>query len=98
MVIGKNCLTANGKSPVSEIAEERVWITETAECKERAGTDFIGGERSDLTAEAAEPKQSSRCSENRVLIELPDRLKRSRCCFGASKSIQRMRRIARKCS
>src|SRR6267143_5245185 len=88
MVIGKNCLAANGKSPISEIAEECVWITETAECKKRTGADFIGGERTDRTAEAAEPQQSRRRSENWVLIELPDGLERSRCRFGAREDNQ----------
>ena len=88
MVIGEDCLAANGKTPISKIAEERVGIAEAAEGKKRAGTDFTGGEKSDPTSEAAESKQPCRGSENRILIELPDRLKRSRRCFGASKNNQ----------
>src|ERR1700674_1310216 len=88
MVIGKEGLTANGKPPIFQIAEECVWIAETAECKKRTRADFINGERSDLSAEAAEPKQSSGGSENRILIELPDRLERSGSRFGSSKDNQ----------
>jgi len=85
MMIWKACLAANGKPPIPKIAEERVRIAETAKCKKRTRADFVGRERSALAAETAEPKQSSRGSENRILIELPDRLERSRRRFGTSK-------------
>src|ERR1700687_21514 len=88
MVIGKDGLAANGQPPISQIAEERVWVTEPAECKKRTSADFIGGERSDVAAEAAEPKQSSGGSENRVLIQVSDGLERSRRCVAASKDDQ----------
>src|SRR6267378_4075566 len=78
MMIWKACLAANGKPPIPKIAEERVRIAETAKCKKRTRADFVGRERSALAAETAEPKQSSRGSKNRILIELPDRLERSR--------------------
>jgi len=42
--------------------------------KKRPAPISFGRERSALAAETAEPKQSSRGSENRILIELPDRL------------------------
>src|SRR6266513_1365562 len=88
MVIWKDCLATNSEPPISQIAEERVWIAETAKCKKRAGADFIGGERSDLSAETAESKQSSGGSENRILIELSDSLERSRRRFGTGKNNQ----------
>src|SRR5713101_3164720 len=88
MMIWKARLAANGKPPIPQIAEERVRIAETAKCKKRTRADFVGRERSALAAETAEPKQSSRGSENRILIELPDRLERSRGRFGTSKNNQ----------
>src|SRR6266403_2975311 len=88
MVIGKDGLAANGKSPISQIAEECVWIANTTKCKKRTGADFIDGERSDLTVETAESKQSSGGSENRILIKLPNRLERSRRRFGTGKNNQ----------
>src|SRR6202030_4829738 len=88
MVIGKDSLAADGKPPISQIAEECLWIADAPKCKKRTRADFIGGERSDLSAETAEPKQSSGGSENRILIELPNRLERTRCRFGASKNNQ----------
>src|SRR5258706_4401175 len=88
MMIWKAGLAANGKPPIPEIAEERVRIAETAECKKRSRADFVDRERSALAAETAEPKQSSGGSENRILIKLPDRLKRSGRRFGPSKNNQ----------
>src|ERR1700682_2183659 len=88
MMIWKAGLAANGKPPISKIAEERIRVAETAECKKRTRADFVDRERSALAAEAAEPKQSSAGSENRILIELPDRLERSRRRFGTSKNNQ----------
>ena len=81
-------MAANGNPPIPEIAEERIRIAETAERKKWAGADFVGGEQGDLSAKPAKPKQSSGCGENRILVELPDCLERSRCCFGAGKNNQ----------
>src|SRR5260370_12259648 len=86
MVIGKDGLAANCKPPSFEIAEKRVRIPKAAECKKRASPDFIGGERSELSAQTAEPKQPSRRSENRILIEFPHRLQRSTRRFRPSKN------------
>src|SRR5260370_2636534 len=88
MVIGKVGMAANGKPPISEIAEKRVRIAETAERIKGTYADFVGGERGALAAEAAVSKQSSRSSENRILIELTDRLERSLCRFGTGKHDQ----------
>jgi len=40
MVIGEDCLAANGKPPISEIAEERVGIAEAAEGKKTGRRRF----------------------------------------------------------
>ena len=78
MVIGKDGLAANGKPPIPQIAEERFWIAETAKRKERAEANFTCGKWSNFATESAESKQPSRRGENRILIELSDRLERSR--------------------
>src|SRR5260370_31973625 len=88
MVIGKDGLSANGNPPIPEIAEECIRITETAERKKWTGADLVGGEKGDLFAKAAEPKQSSGCRENRILLESPDCFARSGCRFDAGKNDQ----------
>ena len=74
MVIGKDGLATNGEPPISEIAEEGVWIANTAEGKKRAGTNFFGTEKSDLAAETAKSEQASGCSKNGIMMELADRV------------------------
>src|SRR6266851_3593808 len=88
VVIGKDGLAANGEPPIPKISEEGVWIAKTAECKKRASADFIGRDQSDLTTKAAEPNETSRSCENRILSELPDRVDSCRSSFSARKNNQ----------
>src|SRR5260370_31288996 len=87
-MICKDGLAANGEPPIPKISEEGIWIAKTAECKKRASAYFIGGDRSDLAAKAAEPDEPSRSREHRILSELPDRVDRSRSRFSARKNNQ----------
>ena len=88
MVIGKDGLTTNSNPPIPQIAEESIWIAETTKRKKRAGADFIGVKRTDLTAKTAEPKQPRRRRENRILVELSDCFERSGRRLRASKNNQ----------
>ncbi len=76
-MIGKDGLTTNGKPPISQIAEESIWIAETAKCKKRASADFVGSEDGNLPAKTAETKQPRCRRENRILVELSDCFERS---------------------
>src|SRR5712692_1110060 len=87
-MIGKDGMTTNSKPPISQIAEESIWIAETTKCKKRAGADILGAEDGSLTAEAAETKQPRCRRKNWILFELPDRLERPRCRFSSCKNNQ----------
>src|SRR5260370_8799046 len=88
MVVGKDQLSRNRESPSSQIAQESVRITETAESKEGTGTNFTDREQSDVPAETAESKQARRSRKNGILMELPDGFESSRRSSGACKNNQ----------
>ena len=74
MVICKVQLTANSESPIPEIERESSWIPEAAKGKKRTDADFAPRKKRDFAPQAPESQQTRGRGENRLLIELPDRI------------------------
>src|SRR6202158_6509690 len=83
MVIGKVQLTANSESPIPEIERDSSWIPEAAKGKKRTTADFAPRKKRDFAPQAPESQQARGRGENRILIDLPDRIGGSGYRFGA---------------